>query len=57
MYNFTRPLKTLRVKQEEHAGSTRWRRRNPAMAAGLTDHMWTIQELLTSVFVPSSLNT
>jgi len=30
---------------------------SPAMAAGLTDHIWTVQELLTSVFVPSSINT
>ena len=57
MYNFTRPLKTLRVKQEEHGGSPRWRQRTPAMAAGLTDHVWTVQKLLTSVFVPSSINT
>ena len=35
VYNFTRPMKTLRVEQEEHAGSTRWRQRTPAMAAGL----------------------
>jgi hypothetical protein len=57
LYNFTRPLKTLRVEQEEQAGFPRWRQRTPAMAAGLTDHVWTVQELLTSVFVPSSINT
>ncbi len=57
MYNFTRTMKTLRVEQEEHAGSTRWRQRTPAMAAGLTDHVWTVQELLTSVLVPSSITT
>lgn len=57
MYNFTRPLKTLRVKQEEHRGSTRWRQRTPAMAAGLTAHVWTVQELLTAVLVPSFITT
>ena len=28
----------------------------PAMAAGLIDHIGTVQELLTSVFVPASIN-
>ena len=57
MYNFTRPLKTLHVKQEEQRGSTRWQQCTPTMAADLTDHVWTVQELLTSVIVPSSINT
>jgi hypothetical protein len=25
----------------------RWRERTPAMAAGITDHTWTLEELLT----------
>ncbi len=50
VYNLVRPLKTLR--QACVSGSCRWRRRSPAMAAGLTDHLWTIRELLLTVVVP-----
>lgn len=30
----------------------RWGERTPAMAAGLTDHVWTFRELLTATFEP-----
>ena len=30
----------------------RWRERTPAMAAGVTDHVWTFRELLTAKFEP-----
>lgn len=52
VYNLVRPLKTLR--QACVSGSRRWRRRSPAMAAGLTDHPWTIRELLMTVVVPQN---
>ena len=62
VYNLTRPLKTLRRLRQEslqqpahRSGSSRWFRRSPAMAAGLTDHVWTIRELLTTVPVPQQL--
>jgi IS1 family transposase len=42
-YNFCWCVRTLRVKG--HDG--RWRPRTPAMAAGLTDHVWTIRERIT----------
>lgn len=42
-YNFCWVVRTLRVRAED--GS--WRKRTPAMAAGLTDHVWTISEWLT----------
>jgi hypothetical protein len=35
----------------------RWRPRTPAMAAGLTDHVWTVKELLTTLPLPSVCNT
>ena len=38
--NFCRPVSTLR----EPIGEGRWQRRTPAMAAGLTDHVWSISE-------------
>ncbi len=38
-YNFCWPVRTLRVKVDG-----RWQSRTPAMAAGLTDHVWTLTE-------------
>ncbi len=55
IYNLTRPLKTLRV--EVNDGKRRWQPRSPAMAAGLSDRLWTAEELLTRVVAPSSINT
>jgi hypothetical protein len=57
IYNFTRPVKTLRVELEKPTRQARWRQRSPAMAAGLTDHIWTVKELLRFVPVPLSINT
>ncbi len=45
LYNLGRALKTLRIESQE--AGRRWVRRSPAMAAGLTDHIWEIEELLT----------
>jgi len=53
VYNFARHVKTLRL--EVNDGHRRWRPRSPAMAAGLTDHTWTIKELL--IVVPVPVNT
>jgi hypothetical protein len=55
VYNLTRPVKTLRVKVE--TGQCRWHPRSPGMAAGLTDHIWTVKELLTTVVAPTVINT
>lgn len=41
LYNFCRAPHSLRIKE-----SNRVRHLSPAMAAGLTDHIWTIQEWL-----------
>jgi hypothetical protein len=41
VYNFCRPNRALRVR---HADGS-WRARCPAMAQGLTDHVWSIREL------------
>jgi transposase-like protein len=44
-YNFCWPHESLRLAAP--AGeSPKWQERTPAMAAGLTDHPWTMQELL-----------
>jgi IS1 family transposase len=42
-YNFCWPVRTLRVK----VAPKRYQQRTPAMAAGLTDHIWTIREWAT----------
>ena len=42
-YNFCWPVRTLRVK----VSRKKYRQRTPAMAAGLTDHVWTIREWAT----------
>jgi hypothetical protein len=42
-YNFCWPVRTLRVRE----GGGRWQARTPAMAAGLSDHAWTIEEWAT----------
>ncbi len=55
VYNLTRSVKTLQV--EVNDGQRRWQRRSPAMAAGLTDHIWAVKELLMTVVVPENINT
>jgi len=57
IYNFTRSVKTLRVELPNPSKQARWQQRSPAMAAGLTDHIWTVQELLTVGLVPLHTNT
>jgi len=53
IYNLVRPLKTLRLAIQDVPGR-RWQPRSPAMAAGLTDHLWTVKELLTTVALPNT---
>ena len=43
IYNFCWPVRTLRIKDEQGC----WQKQSPAMAAGLTDHVWSISEWLT----------
>lgn len=52
VYNFARSVKTLRLKIEVEG--KRWLQASPAMAAGLSDHIWSIRELLTLVPVPTN---
>ncbi len=55
VYNLTRPVKSLYI--EVNDCPRRWKPRSAAMAAGLTDHVWTIEELLRKVVVPNLDNT
>lgn len=52
VYNLARHVKTLRLEVNE--GTRRWLQRSPAMVAGLTDHIWSIEELLSYVSVPNN---
>jgi len=56
VYNLARPLKTLRLPVVGDA-KRRWQPRSPAMASGLTDHIWTVKELLKTVAPPLLNNT
>lgn len=44
-YNFIKNHKALRQKKPD--GIRKWQKKTPAMAAGITDHTWTLEELLT----------
>jgi hypothetical protein len=56
VYNLARPFKTLRL--EVFGDPTRrWQPRTPAMVAGLTDHIWSVKELLLTLPIPVSTNT
>lgn len=52
VYNLARALKTLRV--EVNDGQRRWLPRSPAMAAGLTDCIWTMEDLLWRISAPTN---
>ena len=56
VYNLARPLKSLRLPVLGDP-QPRWKQRSPAMAAGLTDHIWTVKELLKTVVSPTLNNT
>ena len=54
VYNLTRTVETL--SRPVGDDPRRRQRQTPAMAAGLTDHIWTIKELLMTVVPPSAVN-
>lgn len=43
-YNFVKPHKSLRI--EVNQGKLRWLQRTPAMAEGITDHVWSMKEMM-----------
>jgi len=55
VYNLTRSVKTLRLEVNDSV--RRWQPRSPAVVAGLTDHIWTVKELLMTVVAPNAINT
>jgi hypothetical protein len=47
-YNLARPHKSLRLRNDKEVQS-KWIPRTPAVVAKLTDHIWTVKELLTTI--------
>jgi len=47
VFNFVRPHQALRVTLPRPIHGRKWQPRTPAMAAGLIDHIWTMEELLS----------
>lgn len=46
VFNFVRPHQALRIAVSQPTPGRKWQQRSPAMAAGLTDHIWSLEELL-----------
>lgn len=55
-YNLIRPHKSL-CTLDQSSVYRKWEPRTPAMTAGLTDHIWTVKELLLSLPIPSINHT
>jgi hypothetical protein len=54
VYNFCRAHRSLRLPKDAGmvAGTHHWIERTPAQAAGLTDHRWSLDELLSFAVPP-----
>lgn len=52
VYNFCVPHRELRLANYDRPEIGRWQKRSPAMASGLSDHIWSIAELLKYKVVP-----
>ena len=47
-YNFVRPHRALRISIRPNTPTLRkWQQRTPSMAAGLTDHIWSLKEFMS----------
>jgi hypothetical protein len=47
VFNFVRPHQALRIAVPQPTLWRKWQQRTPAMAAELTDHIWSLEELLS----------
>lgn len=47
IYHFVKPNGGLKLELKDIVDNRRWEQRTPMMAAGITDHIWTVEELLT----------
>lgn len=53
VYNWAREHRSLKRLLAEPQGRRKYKRRSPTMAAGLTDHLWCIAELLRCPTYPA----
>ena len=53
VYNLTQFAKTLRLEVMPQT-KRRWIHPSPAMAAGITDHIWSIRQVLMAIPVPTN---
>lgn len=53
VFNFVRPHQALRLALPPPTAGRKWQQRTPAMAAELTDHVWSLEELLSYRVPPS----
>lgn len=53
VFNFVRPQQAWRTTLPPSFHGRKWQPQTPAMAAGLTDHIWTLEELLSYRVPPS----
>lgn len=54
-YNLVKPHKSLRFPVTDRTPQ-KWLPRTPAMASGLTDHVWSLKELFSIVLLPANAN-
>jgi hypothetical protein len=47
VFHFVRPHQALRIAVSQPTPGRKWQQQSPAMAAGLTDHIWSLEELLS----------
>jgi hypothetical protein len=52
LYNFCTPHHALRQPNFDQPHLPRWQQQTPAMASGLTDHVWSVHELLSFKIPP-----
>ncbi len=53
---FTETFRSLRLRIQDDT-LRKWAPRTPAMVAELTEHIWTVKELMTTLPLPGAINT
>jgi IS1 family transposase len=53
VYNFVRVNESLKVRLRRSVKGQKWKQRTPAMASGITDHVWSLEEMLSYRLPPT----